>query len=49
MSLSETLIQYEIVSNLSKSKNIYKLKYIPYQIYKPKVKNFQNYYIHLKK
>ena len=43
--LSEKLIQYEIVSNMSKCENIYKLKYLLYQIYKPKVKNFQSYYI----
>lgn len=44
--LSEKFIQYEIVSKLVKYKNIYKLKYIPYQICKPKVKDLQNYYIH---
>ena len=43
--LSEKLIQYEIVSNMSKCENIYKLKYLLYQIYKPKVKIFQSYYI----
>ena len=33
ISPSEKLIQYGIVSNLSKCENVYKLKYIPYQIY----------------
>ena len=48
MFLSEKLIPYEIVPNLSECENIYKLKYMT-QIYKPKVKNFQSYYMrHLK-
>ena len=36
--LSEKLIQYGIMFNLSKYKNIYKLKDIAYQIYKQKIK-----------
>ena len=41
ISPSGKLNQYRIVSHLSKCENIYKLKYILYQIYKLKIKTFK--------